>query len=306
MLETSQMNHPLKVYHPGRGTVHVCRWWTHNEQYQLIVAPNEMSVQHIWKTAYQWYRDARAEELCEVELVAPSKLMCEEAIKYEYAQAVKEFIDQVTGRLREVIELGFPLPTQFVPCPVWQNKDEDDEDRQPDSYTLKYHFDCRNCINGFQLVDLSQGEFYEKFSLPWYEAYPPQTHNTGKYRAMYSTAEIAADDEDIWAALTNFGHHRSGVELVPWKAGEIPRDYSEVLFYYRKLREGDVTSYNQMAQEYWDLQKKLQETKQQCADIKRRQKDKQDAEKVLAIFTRGIEIYDKSGNAGAQGCSSSG
>lgn len=269
----------------------MCRWWTHNEQQQVIVAPTERAVASIWKSAYKEYSDAEAKGLYEVELVAPSKLMCSKAVTYEREADIKSFMNDACGSVSEALKLGLPLPPQFTKCPGFVRNDDED-DSPPESTELKYHFNCRNCTHGIALVGLTPEQFYDKFHAAWDAANPPQGRTPGKYKAVYSTADPAADDESIWeASCDGFGHHRSGVDLGRLKMGEPPWHdatpwgfFHPVLFYFRMRREMDVKPYNEAALAYRGEQKRLDEATRHLARVRRQMDETQAAEKKLAVF----------------------
>lgn len=285
------MDHPLKVFHPGKGIHYVCQWWRHSEQHQIIVAPTEKAVQRVWEVAYKRYDDAKAVQLLEVELVAPSAAMCSKALILQRDADIKSFMNDACGSVSEALRLGLPLPPQFAKCPGFVRNDDED-DRAPDSTELKYHFDCRNCTHGIALVGLTPEQFYDKFSDAWDAANPPQKRTPDRYQQVYSTAAPAADDEQIWeASCDGFGHHRSGVDLDKLRIGEPPWHdatpwgfFHPVLFYFRLRREMDVAPYNQAAATYRGEQKKLDEAKRQLMRIKRQMDETQAAEKKMAVF----------------------
>lgn len=282
--------HPLRVYHPGKGVHHICRWLTHNEQHQLIVAPTEQAVRYVWELAYKRYDDAKVVQLFEVELVAPSAAMCSKALILQRDADIKSFMNDACGGVSEALKLGLPLPSQFAKCPGFVRNDDED-DSAPDSIDLKYHFDCRNCTHGIALVGLTPEQFYERFSDAWNAANPSQKM-PGRYQQIYSTAEPASDDEQVWeASCDDFGHHRSGVNLNKLRIGEPPWHnatpwgfFHPVLFYFRLRREMDIAPYNQAATTYRDEQKKLDEAKRQLMRAKRQMDETQAAEKKMAVF----------------------
>lgn len=277
-----EMNHPLKVYHPGRGIHYVCRWWTYNEKHQIIIATSQKAVKQIWETACQRYSDAEAKEFCEVELVAPSALMCSKAIAYKRDADIDDFINEVTGKINESIKLGLNVPKLFEPCVNFESYYKDDY--EPDSSTLEYHFDCQNCTNRLKLIDMTYEQFFDKFHQLWNEGLFIKERVGNRNKTVYSTANPAADDEVIWEAS-----YRSGVDLFkcqvgepPWQ-GAYPRGhFHEVLFYFRMLKEIDISSFD--TKEFRIKQEKIYEEEKQLLIVSERMQQLEAAKKMLAIF----------------------
>jgi len=279
------MNHPLKVYHSGSGVYYVCRWWSHQEQNSIIIARTEELVKKVWSSTYKKCRNAEAKEVLEVELVAPSILMCENAAKKLHKDEVTNLLNEVTSRFDELIGMGFAIPKQFVECDKWESLYEEEGGYEPSPATLQYHFYCKNCVNKFKLVSLTPEEFYEAFVSKWDSNFPVQDKYEYKYTTTYSRARAAGNDEQIWAATTtDFGHHNKGVSLDKWEIGAVPSNFGDILFYYSLLNVLDVEPYKKEASIFSVEEDKNRKEIIKLAAIQREEKKRKEAEKLLSIF----------------------
>lgn len=276
------MNHPLKVINSDAGIRYLLQWWSHGEQNQVIVAASERALYPVFRHVCDENSDARVEQVLEVELVAPSDVMCRRAEEHQRAEEVKDFLDEVSFRIKELAEEGHPLPVQFKRCELWvpDYLDEGEEIPPPDSYRTEWHPDCRNCTAGFSLVDHTPESFYQKYQENWRLIHPVKERIDPKL--VYSTAVKANDDESIWVARPDFGHHCHGVSLYQLEPGRQP--YEAVLFYFRWRREIDKTPFEQMIVEANELRKRHSEAKQETRDLKRNAEKADSISKTLAVF----------------------
>lgn len=279
------MNHPLKVYHPGKGIHYLARWWTHNKQHQVVVARSEKALNDVVNSIFTMYEDARVDAAYEVELVGPSLYMCKVATKAAYDESVENFLNEVTYGVRHVVAAGKSLPGQFMKCKGYSCKyiEEGEEEGSPDSWRNDTHHDCRHCINGYTLFGFSPDSFYQIYHKKWYLLHPKKVYSDTKYVALYSTAEPASDDEKIWAATPDFGHHQRGVELDVVDM-TYSSSYTGVLFYFRKRREMDVTAWNELQEKFKALRVKDSEDRKAASKIRKAQEENEAAEKCLAAL----------------------
>lgn len=276
------MNHPLKVYNPGSGIRYLLQWWSHGRQNQVIVADSERALYPVFSHVCDENPDTRIEQILEVELVAPSDVMCRRAQEYRHAEEVKDFLNDVSFRIKELAEEGYPLPESFKRCELWvpDYLEEGEETSPPDSYRTEWHPDCRNCIAGFTLVGHTPESFYQKYQENWRIIHPIKERIDPKLG--YSSAVKANDDETIWVARPDFGHHCRGVSLAQLESDRQP--YEAVLFYFRWRREIDKVPFEQMITEAAKLRARRSEEKQKIRDLKRSAEKAEAISKTLAVF----------------------
>lgn len=237
------MNHPLRVYNPGFGIRYLLQWWTHNEQNHVIVAESEKALYSVFKHICDKYSDARVDRVLEVELVVPSNQMCQKALEVRRANEVNEFISEVTHKIKELMEGGYPLPPQFKRCGNWipDYLEDSEETPVPDSYCTEWHPNCRNCNMGFILVGHTPESLYDNYLEAWKSVHPIKIHEDKK---LCSLGRQASDGEDVWIANANFGHHSQGISLV--QLNPIDLVYEDALFYFCLRREMDKSPFEKM------------------------------------------------------------
>lgn len=271
---------PLKVYYPLGGKHFLLNWYTDYDRGHVLLARSEAAI----KNAFDRHVLDEVPEVkayCEIEIVAPSKKMCREAAERAYHADVDNFMNQVTWRLREVLKKHGALPF-FAPCNKFESEtshlhgDGDDahEDRELDE-----HYDCKNCTEGIRLVGLTKEEFFDRHAERWvlemddFRGYEDP-------KRLVSLAEQAGDDEVLYMALGDYGHHQNGIYLSTepgWRR-------EDVLFYYRLVRDLDKSSY--VAQVDALIEKRRQEEEKKTSEHREEASTEhdQEIEKTLAFF----------------------
>lgn len=289
---------PLKVYLAEGGIFYILRWHSHNEGNHILVTRQEKSLKRLLLTLCQEYSDLRVKEAYQIEVVAPSNRMYEKARERDRQNLIQDFMQNVSAGLHKALDIkGIQLPSIFSRCENFQWRkepwmDEEDFTRPPNSWNQKYHFDCANCTHGFNIVGLSPEEFFEKYHKDYIKFKELTDSHYGKrlfgelhtrYVSVKSKAERVPDDEDIWVAAPNFGHHSSGVDLELIKAEDNPPN-CDVLFYFRKKQELDLSEYNKIISLFLENKKKITEDKREQQAAKKLQEEQKEAQKLISIF----------------------
>lgn len=236
-------DHPLKVFYPYGGRHFIAVWWTHDEQNQIVVAKSLNALDKTLNIAIENNSDIELKEMWEVEIVAPPDKLCQIAKAEARKIEVNDFFRSIVGYLNELLENEIPIPEMFKVCDRWENddlsmKEENDE----------HHWNCKNCVEKFSLKSLTLDEFYDKYNSNW-----NAMHNVPKYaesKALYGLAGTANENDELWCAEPQFGHHCNGTSLSI--VSQDPEDYintSSVLFYFHKIKEVDCSKYNQTIDE---------------------------------------------------------
>lgn len=281
------MNHPLKVYYPYGGVHQLLQWWTHDEQHQIVLARTSETMDVVVKriivnqgTNKTYERDIEFKTLLEIDIVAPPAIRCAKAIELQHLKDVDDLVNEVCWTLSSKLKkTGLPLPTPFILCP---NASEDE-----------YHFECEydsegklqpeHCVSGIKLT-ITREEFYNRYQEAWYQQNPKRvwTPSPGHPQEVFSRAEQASDDEPLWIASPDFGHHSHGVWL-----GELdPKEFSikSALFYFRKLRELDLTPFQKLLKENERAHQEIEEARKIRRKKELNLEDQQEIEKIYSVF----------------------
>lgn len=283
------MEHPLKVHHPGEGNFFLLLWWTHDEQWQIVVARSIKALDVVANRIILTEPDVRFGTAYEVEFLAPSDHMCQEALRAQHMNDVKTFMNDITYGLQDVYSVGKPLPSMFVKCKKFTPDylEDGEEDKAPDSYVLRMHPSCRNCLNGFELVDCTPESLYDRYRDRWAVLYPKVKYTNPRYPVLLSRARQVTDSEKLWVAEPNFGHHAHGVQLTPFASlcHELDVPFNrEVLFYFRIIRELDRSVWDAAAEAHKAKEKERQKSKGERFKVQREQERLATLTKVLSIF----------------------
>lgn len=277
------MNHPLKVYNPAGGIHFLLQWWTHEEQNHIIVARSESAMQTAFNRICIEEKPDRVKCVLKVELVAPSEKLCQEAAVYSKQQNVKNFMNEMVREIEALSRRGKTIPSQFQICTTYTPSPSYlEECEELSEYDREYHMQCCNCYSKVILVGYTQESLYDKYSESWYQANPMWRRREDK-RAVYSHARIAKDDEQIWVAGPDFGHHCGGVQL-----RNSPSDYPEggALFYFSLIQELNIKPWQDQIDE---IKAKIEE-KKKASDLawekKRKAIELADEEKFVNIFNK--------------------
>lgn len=278
--------HPLKVYHSGSGIFFLLQWWTHAEQHHVVLSRSKVALDLMVKHLATKYTDLCLKQAYQIELVAPSQQMCERAAVLRLKEEVDHFLHEVTCSLHTLVKSSTPLPEPFKRCEVWAPTEDSysESENGPDSYAQTWHPDCRYCTNGIRLSnDYTPEKLYHLWHQSWLKQHPQKIYQNHKNPIpQYSRAESAQDDEAIWVAWPDFGPHSRGVDLANQLDQEPTR---EVLFYFRKRRELDVTQWTEIINKAEELRKEYEAATFATRSLRHRTEDQKAIEKILTVFT---------------------
>lgn len=270
---------PLKVYYPLGGRHFLLNWYTDYDRGHVLLARSEAAIKSMFERhVLDEVPDIKA--YCEIEIVAPSEKLCREAAEEAYRVDVENFLRQVTWRLQEVLKKHGALPF-FAPCDKFESEDGDRDDDRKDR-ELDAHYDCKNCTEGIRLK-ITKEELFERFSERWVQVMGDfRVHEDPK--RLVSLAKQADDDEMLYMALGDYGHHQNGIYLSTepgWRR-------EDVLFYYRLVRDLDkepfvvkVEALNEERQQ--KEKKKLEEHHEEASN-----ESDQEVAKTIAFFKESL------------------
>lgn len=244
------MEHPLKVIYPYGGQHYALYWWTYDERGHIAIARSERSLLRTAEAIFDKHPDAEIKQMLLIDIVAPSDRMCQEAVEASYKNKVFHFHSEITSRIKELLEKNIDIDSKFfAKCEVYQ---PDDPEYETEEYNKNYHYECKNCRNCIRLIGITPNELYDRFNVQWKELSESENLYVLKYRPtifekleMYSRADKAQDDEILWAASPNFGHHSDG--LYPVEITETKHLLNRLpTFYFRNLKELDQTTFYEL------------------------------------------------------------
>lgn len=202
----------LRVYYPGGGKLLLLHWWTYDERGHVVLAPTERDLQAIAKRVFDEHTDAEIRAYCEIDVVAPSARLCALAVAHTLRENIESFHLEVLLPMREALSEGKELPAPFARCASYEPYEpEENPSPEHEEWLRSTHYGCRNCRETVQLVGMTPAELYARYHAAWRETHPVREHNDRK--RVVSRAPAALDDEPLWAACADFGHHASGIVL---------------------------------------------------------------------------------------------
>ncbi len=201
---------PLKVYNPIAGRWFILHWWTDHDRGHLTFAKTVDELRTSARSVFTKEPYAECKGIYEIEMVGPSEKMHRLSDKHDRIQTVDTFYYEIANRVGEVIKSGKKPPPPFEVCKVFEPKDE--EDQAKDEWAGERHYDCKNCDMKLKM-GMTRDELYTKYAERWQKANPPYKHKPSPKvpQRSLSLAPPAADDEKLWFAYGNFGHHAGGV-----------------------------------------------------------------------------------------------
>lgn len=231
---------PLRVYYPLGGRVLLLHWWTDDDRGHVVLAPSERALLATAKRVFDANPEAGIRFYADVEIVAPSKSICEQIARRERERTIGSFKYEMTGRMFEAAEAGHALPWPFAMCLAYDRYPSRSATRltmDPEviEHDKSTHYACRNCTNQIALA-MSPEEFYERYAPGWcahdpgYQPPPPDP------RRAPSRGRVANDGEELYAAVADFGHHAEGVVLTD---AEAELDPARILFFYSLIVKRD-------------------------------------------------------------------
>ena len=275
------------VIYPHGGRHLLLQWWTHNEQWHLILASSLMGVGSVVKRACDLHsQDMRLGDFCEIDVVGPSEKMARDAAAFNRQEGIENFRDEVARRLQDALRLGYELPPGFKACEKYT---PEDLDNLHIPWAMDHHQGCAHCHEGIR-TELTPEALYDKYHDAWVEEHPPIKHK-GKAPRVISRAQPAVDGEPLWYATPNFGHHASGVDLreVDYSLSDSPHrpEYlmDGVLFFFRRGSDLDKAPLQTMICTRKAKEKADRERRDTKFRADRKQESRHLAEKAIKALT---------------------
>lgn len=254
-------DHPLKVYYPFAGPHYILLWKTHNEGQNVIVSKTFSGLLSVWNSIVKKYFTtgydcAQLLSAIKINLVAPPEKLCQEAKIRKHKINAENFHKNVIFELSDLL-------FDYKNVSGWQ-------DEFPIASNLfsfcQGHSDGKNCIclhTGIK-ISSSKEEFYDWFHLIWKEKFEPirkalqpniKTSDIFYEIDSYSRAPIAKENETLFCAIPQFGHHEKGVILKSVSDVELS---DSVLFFYQNTQ--DLSKEEQeLLQKLLEIEKKTHE-----------------------------------------------
>lgn len=281
----------MLVWNHMSGRWLVLHWWTDDERGHLVFAKNEKSLRHLASAVFSKHTDAEVRAVLHIELVAPSDKMVALAREHDEIEKADTFFFEVTSQLRMILEAGKPLPPPFAICDRYVSSDPDEE---PTASNVEGHYDCVNCEYSF-VLGMTKRELYARYHERWNKIFHkpqrPFKPSRPEPKRVESRAPKAADDEPLWFALANFGHHAGGVELHEVDLSDPsyrPRCLSsEALFFFRLLDTDDLLM-EELAAKVKDAADREREVCERRDAERKRAREAEEAqriEQVIAFFS---------------------
>jgi hypothetical protein len=239
---------PLLVHYPGGGTLRLLHWWTDDERGHVILAKADAGIHAALRLKLEDHSDMQVRAYCEVEIVGPSAKLQSLHALYEVHERVYSFHGEVIAHLREVLKAGRPLPPPFTRCTTYESEDDS---IGHDEWSRETHYGCRHCRESIRLVAMTSGQLYDRYHEGWRQLRP--TSEPRDRKRVVSRAAPAIDDEPLWYACAEFGHHRSGIVLGEVAAVHRDEEYGrpsylsdQLLFFFRRGPDLDRAAVDEM------------------------------------------------------------
>lgn len=246
--DAATVDHPIKVYYPFGGKMLMMHWYTDGDRGHVALAATEDKLCAIAKRVFEEHvSEVSVKYVCEIDIVAPSKRLLAAAAKHNDKDGVEEFHRELTIEMRLAMSAGKLLPEPFAACDDYAFSSDEERayytSQEEGDYYQDCHAGCVNCDMRVRLVGMTPRELYERYHARWRAAHPAKTyHVKGRPERVASRAGASSDDEILWFAGADFGHHNKGVYLMPIDYAQLDEDYrpayisENVLFYFRMLR----------------------------------------------------------------------
>lgn len=259
-----------------------------------MVCRSEAQAEGMFRRVLEEHPFAEVREYVEAELVGPPRQAHAQHAKAVYRDKVRGLWATIRWTARSLLEDGQPLPEGLERCPGYEEKDPDPE-YPPDEWMRDRHNNCKHCEDGLRLVGMTPEELYAKRGAVFEEeqARAERTNHKPRYVRVFSRAEPAKDDEPLWAAIANHGHHADGTYLrelsgdwslpeepdcMPWFMG------FPVLFFFRKVRDLDTTRVAGLATAARDAIKRDRERAQRRRDEEAQREKAERAERLRKLL----------------------
>ena len=211
---STDIKHALLVHMPLGGKRFMLRWYTDDDRGHLILAPTIRSMGHVSTRIFAHHEDAQITDYCEIEIVGPSRRMCELAAEHNLREQIHMFHREVVTAIQAVVKAGHPIPRPFVACTRYRPS----EDVTVDAWAKERHYGCANCVDTLRLVaGLTPSGLYETYYDAWYKARPNgQLWNEhSRPSTLQPSRAPAASNRGgrLWYASAEFGPHAQGIHL---------------------------------------------------------------------------------------------
>lgn len=222
------LNHPLRVVYPYGGKHFLLHYHTDSDQGHVILAKSTPSINKVFKSIIEnTDEDIKIFSFYEIDIVAPSEELCDLAVKEQHLQDVEDFKNEIGFSLLEAIKRGKELPLNFKKCTNFISSRG-----YLDSSIEEDHYDCVNCGGVITHSFLAPKEFYDKYAKSWYLLNPKRINIAKEW--VYSKAGSSSDNNNIWIANPDFGHHQSGINLIRCQFSQPMRP---ALFFFKILED---------------------------------------------------------------------
>jgi uncharacterized protein YqcC (DUF446 family) len=272
----------IKVYYPHGGKHFLLHWSSYDERGNVILARTEKGVQQVADQLFQEHWDAEIQGYWEIDIVAPSDKMQQEAKEADHQSAVYYLHFEIIDRMRDLVEAGKTLPSPFSVCTSYELEEEDDE---RDEWGAARHYGCKNCHSTIK-SSLSKEELHAKYNRAWRKQFPNEPYIDPKL--VVSRAKPVLDGKKLfYADPSSFGDHGQGVVLQEFDP-ENPC-YKDNLFWFHQVRELDHSSFSAVLTQKQQDQKEEREKVWAENKAANNKEEQEKIKKVLAIFQEGEE-----------------
>jgi hypothetical protein len=242
---------PFEVYNPSAGRTFMLHWWTEHDRGHVAFASTRQALLDVARGVFEMEPNAKTKAILEIEFVAPSDRMNQIAAKYDYQDRVESLFHDFMSRITEAASAGLAVPPPFYVCEKYEPEEEAKED---DDWMEDCHYSCTNCTSKIRLVGMTKEDLYVNFYDDWSATKPHENYpkRKGQPSRVVSCARKASDDEPLWYARANFGHHQGGVELHEVSLADVEEDrpsclVESTLFFFRLLEPVDSALVQQVS-----------------------------------------------------------
>ncbi len=290
----------LKVYYPFGGRTFLLHWWTYDERGHLVLAATERALTALAKSVFDKHPEAEIKGYCEIDVVGPPERLHVLAFEQGVRERVARFHREIVTCMSAVVESDKPLPSIFAVCPSYE---PDENHIDADEWAREGHYGCKRCLDKIQLVGLTPGDLYARYYDAWLAAHPDhRDHDRGRRRdskepqRVFSLAEPACDDDQLWCARADFGHHAAGIALKEVNIEE-PDTISDgvfshsclddhTLFFFKRLRDLDASALQTMLDAAKAASEKSREDYEQERIARRDRERAEEVDDSLAFFNK--------------------
>lgn len=264
-------------------------WWTDSERGHLAFAASPSDLLVTARAVFGEHPYAEVKTVLEVEVVAPTARMCHLAAYHDRVEAVDSFYYEVLSAVQRVMEAGRKLPAPFAQCSEYAPG----EDTTVDEWTAERHYGCENCLGRVKLVGMIKDGLYAEYFDRWRAAHPRHEYKPrkGTPQRVPSTADQAADQDELWYARGNFGDHAGGVELHEVDLSRAlecrPSCLGEsTLFFFRPLDrpEGLLAEVREMAREAQRAHRAVRKAEERARNKEREVEERAEVAATVAFF----------------------